>query len=31
MPAIISIWRTRRQLNAITANRAASLPSAEKE
>src|SRR5213080_1407937 len=31
MPAIISILRARRQLNVINANRAASLPSAEKE
>ena len=31
MPAVISILRARRQLPAITANRAASLPSAEKE
>ena len=31
MPAIISILRARRRLHAIPANRAASLPSAEKE
>ncbi len=31
MPAIISILRARRQLHVINANRAASLPSAEKE
>jgi len=31
MPAIISILRTRRQIHAVSANRAASLPGAEKE
>jgi membrane-associated protein len=31
MPAIISIVRARRQLNAVNARRSASLPRAEKE